>query len=631
MEKLDSEGNERQQPGTFASSGSLPRVPLPELIATADRFLQWCAPLLTAEELEQTQASLTAFTKPDGLGRKLHAALKSFDDEPDTHSWLDIFWPSRYLGRRDPIALNANFFFLFQHAEMERSKRAAILIGAALNYKLALDVENIPSVMNRQTPLCMDQVKYLFSATRIPGEDIDSLRSAYSSEQPGPSAARHIIILYRGHVFTLDLISAQGQPYTLVDIEAGVNAILAEVSVDQVTEQTVGHLTTMRRADWARTRKVLLDASPRNATNLDMIETALFAINLEDLEPSENLAACNQLLHGGNGNRWYDKALQLIIFKNGVAGINVEHCSLDGTTILNFVDTILGADPLQLDEHSGAVSQGDSVPKELVFDLDAMMQKKIGEAAQDFNKLRTTTVTRLFDFPAFGGSRIKSCRMSPDAFVQCAMQLAHFRSKGFIGATYESIATRQYERGRTEAMRTVTPEVLTFVETMEDESKSVGEKIGSFRAAGDKHVGRARECQQGQAPEQHLWELLNIYNRNPERFQTGLFSRLFQGGLSSKDIDAALALFDSPGWMKMRSDALSTSSAPSPSIINFGFGSTGPGCIGVGYLVGADSINSYLSTAQGEDEALESFMTHWAAALSDLAELLEQDPALAQK
>ena len=32
---------------------------------------------------------------------------------PGVGSWLDTFWPYRYLGRRDRIALNANFFFLF--------------------------------------------------------------------------------------------------------------------------------------------------------------------------------------------------------------------------------------------------------------------------------------------------------------------------------------------------------------------------------------------------------------------------------------------------------------------------------------------------------------------------------------
>jgi carnitine O-acetyltransferase len=626
MDHTKPSSEEQKSNGTFAHAGSLPRVPLPGLSETSDRFMEWCSPLLTTEERQETQTAIDNFSKPGGLGEKLQGALKSFDEQPGTHSWLDIFWPSRYLGRRDPIALNANFFFLFRPKEQGRNDRAAALIAAGLNYKLALDNETIPAAMNRQTPLCMDQVKYLFSATRIPGVEQDSLHSSFSDETPGPSTARHIAAFYRGHIFALDVVSPDGVPHSLSDIKAGIDAI----TETQQRGQQVGHLTTMRRAKWAGVRETLLKHSSTNDENLSLIETALFAINLEDLQPSDDLTVCDQLLHGDSGNRWFDKALQLIVFGNGMAGINVEHCSLDGTTILNFVDAILETDPSNIDEQLGAVQQGKLVCKELVFDLDAALQEQIAVAGKGFEVLKTTTATRVFEFSDFGGNQIKKLRMSPDAFAQCAMQLAHFRSKGFIGATYESIATRHYERGRTEAMRTVTPEVQAFVKTMMDESVGAVEKIAAFRTAGDKHVARARDCQQGRAPEQHLWELLNIYNRNPKAFKSGLLSRLFGGGLSQKDMDKALQLYESPGWIKMRSDSLSTSSAPSPNIDYFGFGSTGPGCIGLGYLVRADEINCYLSTAQGEEKALESFMEQWRITLLELAELLKLDPELSE-
>ena len=621
MNNPEAEEKNNKTNSTFGNDGTLPRVPLPNLTETTERFMEWCSPLLTQDERQTTKEAVDRFSKPGGLGERLHTALQSFDEQPGIHSWLDIFWPSRYLGRRDPIALNANFFFLFKPGNMGQSERAATLISAALNYKLSLDKETIPAAMNRQTPLCMDQVKYLFSATRVPGAKQDRLRSFYSDENPGPSSACHIVIFYQGKIFALDVVSSENISHTLLDIKEGIDAILN----DQQSGQQAGHLTTMPRAKWAQVRETISGYSDANGENLSLIETALFAISLEDLEPQNSLTACDQLLHGDSGNRWFDKALQLIVFGNGEAGINIEHCSLDGTTILNFVDTILDIDPSVIDEQSGAVEQGQPAFKELAFDLSPALQEQIDQAANAFGDLKATTTTRIFEFPDFGGNHIKKLRMSPDAFVQCSMQLAQFRSKGFIGATYESIATRHFERGRTEAMRTVTPEVLEFVKTMVDESTSTNEKIIAFRAAGDKHVARARECQQGQAPEQHLWELQNIYFRNPSAFKSGLFSRLFQGGLTQKDINKALEIYESPGWIKMRSDSLSTSSAPSPNIVTFGFGSTGPGCIGLGYLVRADEITCYLSTAQGEEEALESFMVQWRIALSELAELLGKD------
>ncbi len=86
-------------------------------------------------------------------------------------------------------------------------------------------------------------------------------------------------------------------------------------------------------------------------------------------------------------------------------------------------------------------------------------------------------------FDDFGTERAKALRMSPDAFVQMAFQLAHQRAKGFVGATYESIATRHWRNGRTEAMRVVTPEVLRFVAAMQDPAADAATKRAAFRTA----------------------------------------------------------------------------------------------------------------------------------------------------
>lgn len=99
---------------TFAAEDTLPRVPLPTLDDSCARFLQWCQPLLGAEEYATTEGAVAELLRPGGAGRALHAALAEYDATPGVGSWLDEFWPSRYLGRRDRIAINANFVFLFR-------------------------------------------------------------------------------------------------------------------------------------------------------------------------------------------------------------------------------------------------------------------------------------------------------------------------------------------------------------------------------------------------------------------------------------------------------------------------------------------------------------------------------------
>ncbi|MBT2504743.1 choline/carnitine O-acyltransferase [Streptomyces sp. ISL-98] len=591
-------------PTTFALEDSLPRVPLPTLEASCERFLAWCAPLLTADERAATEAEAAAFLSPDGPGRALQAALGEYDATDGVHSWLDTFWPYRYLGRRDRIALNANFFFLFKDSGQPQVERAAGLIAGAVHYKGQLDREVVPPVMQRGRPQSMEQNKFLFSTTRIPGQEQDTVRSPYSDDWPGPSTARHIVVFFRGAMFRLDVYGPDGVPHSLEDLEAGLRAVM-KTGADTAGDQ-VGHLTTMARAEWAAARHSLLACHPGNAEALDAVETALFCVCLEDFAPADTQETCDELLYGDRGNRWFDKAVSLIVFADGRAGINVEHCELDGTTILSFVDALLGTSAEDHSEQSGARPQGGPNPEPITFELDEALRAKIRSAAEAFADYGNNTATRTVSFDDFGANTAKALRVSPDAFVQLAYQLAHQRAKGHLGATYESIATRQWRRGRTEAMRVVTPEAQAFVSAMNDPTTNPDTRRTAFRAAAEAHVKRAKECQLGEAPEQHLWELELIQRRRGQAL-----------GVTEQP-----PLYRTPGWLKMRDDYLSTSSAPSANIQYFGFGSTSSRCIGVAYVLLPERFNIYLSTPQPVAPQMHTFADRLREAVSELRELL---------
>nr|WP_245573891.1 choline/carnitine O-acyltransferase [Amycolatopsis nigrescens] len=594
---------------TFGNEDRLPRVPLPSLEDSCERFVEWCAPLLTADELAETEAAVASFLRPGGDGRKLHAALERYDAEDGVRSWLDTFWPARYLGRRDRIALNANFFFLFSESDRPQVERAAGLIAAGVNYKLLLDQELIPPIVQRGQPLSMEQNKFLFSATRIPGAVQDTVRAPYSEEWPGPSPARHIVVFAGGNLFRLDVLGPDGHPHTLEDLAAGLSAIKKAGATRAAREEAVGHLTTKARAEWAASRQALLALDPGNAAALETVESALFCVCLEDFTPRDTQEACDQLLHGDSGNRWFDKAVSLIVFEDGTAGINVEHCGLDGTTILSFVDALLGTPAEEQSARSGASSQGLPVVEPVEFVLDDELRADVLAASESFAAYAAGTGTSTVSFEDFGGNRAKQLRMSPDAFAQLAYQLAHKRSKGLTGATYESIATRQYQNGRTEAMRVVTPEVLRFVAAMDDENADAETRRAAFRAAAEKHVARAKACQAGQVPEQHLWELQLIQQRRGAEL----------------GVTEPLALYETPGWLKMRDDYLSTSSAPSTNIRYFGFGSTSSQCIGVAYVLLPDRLNIYLSTPLAVADEMHAFAGKLREAITELQDLLASE------
>ncbi|WP_338676272.1 choline/carnitine O-acyltransferase [Streptomyces sp. SCSIO 30461] len=593
---------------TFSQEHNLPRVPLPTLESSCERFLEWCAPLLTADERAATEAEVAAFLSPEGPGRVLHTALEEYDSTEGVHSWLDTFWPYRYLGRRDRIALNANFFFLFKDSAHPQSQpeRAAGLIAGALAYKRLLDRELIEPVVLRGAPQSMVQHKYLFATTRVPGLRQDTVRAPYSEGAPGPSRARHIVVFFQGAVFRMDVLGHDGAPYALDDLESGLRAVMKAGAEPAAPDTSVGHLTTMARAEWATARESLLSFHPGNAEALETIETALFCVCLEDFAPDGVKDACDELLYGDRGNRWFDKAVSFVVFADGRAGINVEHCELDGTTVLNFTDALLSTPPGAQSRESGARPQGLPAVEPVVFALDDALRSRISAAADAFAIYGRATATTTVSFDGFGSTAIKTLGVSPDAFVQAAYQLAHQRAKGRLGATYESIATRQYRNGRTEAMRVVTPEMLEFVRTMEDPTADAPTRRASFLTAATRHVARARECQIGQAPEQHLWELELIQRRRGAEL-----------GVSEQP-----GLYRTPGWLTMRDDYLSTSSAPSHNIQFFGFGSTSSRCIGVAYVLLPERFNLYLSTPQPVADQMHAFADRLRDAVAELRDLM---------
>ena len=126
----------------------------------------------------------------------------------------------------------------------------------------------------------------------------------------------------------------------------------------KTSEHALGLMTTQERDTWALTRSNLVQGSPNNKAALDIVDSALFVLVLDDFAPKDINEAASNCLHGTYNlvqpendpeapgyqagtclNRWYDK-LQLIVCADGSAGVNFEHSAIDGHTALRFVSDI---------------------------------------------------------------------------------------------------------------------------------------------------------------------------------------------------------------------------------------------------------------------------------------------------
>ena len=75
---------------------------------------------------------------------------------------------------------------------------------------------------------------------------------------------------------------------------------------------------------------------------------------------------------------------------------------------------------------------------------------------------------------------IAAARQSPDAYIQMALQLAWYRTRGTFVATYETVLTRLFHHGRTETIRTLSNDSRAFVLTMSDPASTVGYALRSL-------------------------------------------------------------------------------------------------------------------------------------------------------
>lgn len=596
---------------TFGHQHLLPKLPVPGLDETCDRFIEWVRPLLTEQEFHKTKRIVEEFRQPGGVGEKLQNRLIQWYQNADIPNWLEPFWDRKYLMSRTPLPINVNFGTVCHEnpltGEVPQIKRSAVLIYLALRFKSLIDHEALEVDRDKQGPLCMGQFKKLFSTTRIPRQDIDLLRCPVSRTNPTSPSEKHIVVLHSGHFFSLEVLENSGGIRSIGELEAELENIMA-LGAEKVTDdQAVALLTTMNRDDWAAAREALLHIHPRNKNTLEIIESALFFLCLDDFSPTTLDDRFRAVLHGDGKNRWFDKSFQFIVGQNGKFALNGEHSGLDGYPVHRLIRFVYDeeASLSNLEKHKGP--NPECRARKLAFQLDDRMRHTILKTAREFSEAIEHTLTRVVVFREFGKDRIKSYKISPNAFVQLALQVAMYRLFGKCKSVYEVASTRRFQNGRTETLRTVSTESLQFIKDMLSTACEVETKADSLRKAADKHVARMKACMAGKGVERHLFGLYSIY----ERFGNDI------------DICSEPEIFGDAGWLTLRHDTLSTTSNLDPhGVVLSRFGPVVDDGFGICYTTTSDRITITLTSKSSMEDALEHFAVDLKRALMQMSTLM---------
>jgi carnitine O-acetyltransferase len=244
---------------------------------------------------------------------------------------VEEFWNDSYLAPDCSLVLNLNPFFVLEEGpdpDQDRTQlgRASSLVYAALLFVSTLKRQELTPDAFRATSLCMDQFQSLFGSCRIPVVgDKDHV-------EVDPNSS-HVVVLVKSRMYyfqglwpeVVDAEQVDGcgnsgaagadngdhkQERAVVatsrdDILDILQAIVRDVedaSDDDAAEESaknaVGVLTTLPRKEWAKARYILLEQSEHNKQVMQVIDSALFVLVLDDYSPSNVDQTAENMLQG---------------------------------------------------------------------------------------------------------------------------------------------------------------------------------------------------------------------------------------------------------------------------------------------------------------------------------------------
>jgi len=506
-----------RNPLTYSFQNALPRLPLPPLKDTVERYLKSVHPLLSKEEYAEAERMAEEFLKKDGPKMQLYLYLKSWWSRNYVTDWWEKYV---YLKGRTSLMINSNYYALpGANLQFSMTKNpqalAAALVHEFMLFKQDLDREQLPPQLIRgMVPLCMSQYQRIFSCTRIPGREEDQLKVFHHK-------SKHIAVFCRGRVFKMPLFEKglHGKLLTKYEIQRNfewIDRTSRELEAQtSEAERNLAALTAANRIEWAENRERYFSEG-LNKRSLEAIEKAVFVVVMQDDEPTDWSLMGKDLIHGSGGNRWFDKSFNLVVYKSCVAGINAEHSWADAPVMAHAWEHVYTkqtySNPYDAEGNTLMASENERVSKlppcrVLGWQFDGGLESAIGKSLADAQAAIADFDLRVISHTDYGKGLIKKFRVSPDAFIQMALQLAYFRNAGTITQTYESSMTRLYRDGRTETVRPVTDESKAFVLGMVDPSLSDAEKLKLLQAACEVHQDSYRNAMSGKGVDRHLFTL----------------------------------------------------------------------------------------------------------------------------
>ncbi|NXH06997.1 CPT1B palmitoyltransferase, partial [Loxia leucoptera] len=398
-----------RKPLLYSFQSSLPKLPVPPVKATVARYLESVRPLLDDDKYREMEALAKEFQEKAAPRLQRYLRFKSWWTTNYVSDWWEEYV---YLRGRSPLMVNSNYYAMVRDGgglgdpqtlpgtPRHPSRHAPCPLSPGFPM-MALGV----------VPMCSYQSERMFNTTRVPGKETDTLLHLADS--------KHLAVYHKGRYYKVWLYYG-GQLLPPADLEMQFQRILEDPSPPQPGEERLGGGTLGTRGAMA-ILGILGVLGTKGSWELR--EQWAHWGYWEHREPWEPWAIPVPIPvpcpRSRTGTRDTPRA-------GGLGGV------LGGRVPPVPPQFMLATDTFQLGYTEGGHCKGDprwqlAPPQRLQWDIPPEGVAAIEASLRVARALAEDVDFCCFLFSTFGKGLIKRCRTSPDAFIQIALQLAHFR------------------------------------------------------------------------------------------------------------------------------------------------------------------------------------------------------------
>ncbi|GMS80844.1 hypothetical protein PENTCL1PPCAC_3019 [Pristionchus entomophagus] len=515
----------------FAMQGLIPTMRLPAEKETVQKYLRTVKPILSEEDYKEMCELAEDFL--NNLGPELQKKLWMkwlFSKNYISDWWKEVV----YMRHRDSL-IRSNVGcsdICYRPTTSVQAARAAHVTLLRIRYTQEfIEEQAMAPISLGGIPMCSQQYVDYHRSLRAP-----ALKSDVMIRLP---PTKHIAVYCKGGWYKVPVYDGS-RLINSAELERSLQSIIDRPSPNSPGELYLSALTCGQRDVWARMRAEKF-AEGINRISLDAIESGMDIIFLDDedrffdeKDPSLLEREYKRALTGDGWALWMDKPSVYFFSKNGRFTSNAEHSVVDAMIHVHIREYTKYHEAFSPsygpDGHCVGAVRYVPTPEKLKWSIDQETRDAINESYAFAKAIADDFDNAFILHTDYGKDFIKKAKVSPDAYIQMALQTAYYRDQGRFDLTYEPAVARLWREGRTETIRSCTQESCAFVRGLQDKNESAKSRWELLKTACGRHQEMTRDAMSGRGSDRHLFGLvvLSRYLEKSSPFLDKVFSMNYE-------------------------------------------------------------------------------------------------------